>query len=86
MKPYVIGGDILLILKEMNLMKNLSAPNNLSNSYIKSLCTHTGVVFPSMKVAQVYDVFVQNQDCFGVCVIENQHPVGIMTREKLALN
>ena len=40
---------------------------------------------PDELVTNVYNIFKQNPDFFGVCVIENEVPVGVVTQEKLAL-
>ncbi len=80
-----IGKEVLLVLEEINQIKSNSAPNSLSSTCIKGLCTYTSIVLPNEKVSHVYDIFRQDANCFGLCVIENQKPVGIVTREKLAL-
>ena len=36
-------------------------------------------------VGDVFYIFTHNINCFGLCVIENEVPIGIVTREKLLL-
>lgn len=80
-----IRSEILKILKEINYKKNNAYINNISNIYIKNLCTPTTIVSPYESVTNVYNVINKNPDFFGVCVIENEVPVGVVTQEKLAI-
>ncbi len=80
-----ISQEVLQELKKINLRKNHTSQSIISNIYIENLCTATGIVSPTVMVPDVYDTFKKNPDCFGLCVIENELPVGIVTQEKLAL-
>lgn len=80
-----ISQEVLQELKKINLRKNHTSQSIISNIYIENLCTVTGIVSPTEMVPVVYDIFKKNPDCFGLCVIENEMPVGIVTQEKLAL-
>lgn len=80
-----IRKEILKILKEINYKKNNAYINNISNIYIKNLCTPTTIVSPYESVTHVYNVINKNPDFFGVCVIENEVPIGVVTQEKLAI-
>ncbi|MHB1393980.1 MAG: EAL domain-containing protein [Clostridia bacterium] len=80
-----IRQEVLQVLKKINLKKNHTSQSIISNIYITNLCTATGIISPTEMVPHVYDIFKQNPNCFGLCVIENDAPVGIVTQEKLAL-
>lgn len=80
-----IRPEVLQALKEITLKKNCMPQHGNSNSYIKNLCTYTDMIPPTKMVSHVYDMIKQNSDCIGLCVIENEIPVGIVTQEKLAL-
>ncbi|MEA4849531.1 MAG: GGDEF domain-containing protein, partial [Clostridiaceae bacterium] len=80
-----IRQDVLQELKKINLKKNHTSQSVISNIYISNICTTTGTVSPNEMVPEVYKIFKENPDCFGLCVIENGLPVGIVTKEKLAL-
>lgn len=71
-------------LKRFNQKKNNNYNNFISNICIKNLCTYTSVAFSNEMVSNVYDIFRLNPDCFGLCVIEDNLPVGIITQEKLS--
>lgn len=71
---------------ELNLRKNNTAVSGLFNNMcIENLCSRTGTVSPKELVPDVYDIFRHNPDCFGLCVTEDDVPLGIVTKESLAL-
>lgn len=80
-----ISQDILQILKRINHKKNHTTYSMISNIHIGNLCTATGIIHPNMMVPEVYDVFKNKPDCFGLCVIDKEVPVGIVTKESLTL-
>ncbi len=57
----------------------------ISNIYISNLCTSMGIVSPTETITNAYDFIKNNPDCFGLCMVENEVPVGIITKEKMAL-
>lgn len=80
-----IDEEVLNILKKINLRKNYTSQSIISNIYISNLCTRIGTASPKELVHNVYDEFKHNANCFGLCVVENEVPIGIITKEKLAL-
>ena len=80
-----IRQDVLQMLNEINLKKNHTSKNLTSNIYIANLCTSIGIISPNEMIPNVFDIFKHDLNCFGLCVIENEVPIGIVTREKLAL-
>jgi len=79
-----ISPKLLQVLRTSNLKKNQTLQRNVSNLYISNLCISIGTVSPNEIMPNVYKNFKCNPDCFGLCVVENDKPVGIITREKLA--
>lgn len=75
--------EIIDLVKDINFRKNNSVRDDSFSSSIKHLCTTTGIVCPAKKISQVCNIFETNQDCFGLCVVENDIPVGIISKEKL---
>lgn len=75
--------EVLKALKEINLKKNHTSQSTIANLYIKNLCTRIGTVSPDEMIPKVYDIFKCDPNCFGLCVIEDNVPVGIVTKEKL---
>lgn len=80
-----IDQRVLQALKKINLKRNHIYQSNISDIYIRNLCTYTCTITSREKVSDVYDVITHNADCIGLCVVENEMPVGIVTQEKLAL-
>lgn len=80
-----IEHDILAMIREFNRKKNDSLANNIFNTPIRHLCTSTETILHNTLVTDVYDRFKHDPGCFGLCVIANDLPVGIVTRERLAL-
>ena len=80
-----IRQDVLQMLKKINIKKNHTFKSLIPNIYISNLCTSIGAISPNEMVPNVFDTFKHDLNCFGLCVIENEVPIGIVTREKLAL-
>lgn len=80
-----IRQDVLQMLKKINLNKNHSSKSLVSNTRIKSICNSIGSISPDEIVLNVFYIFTHNPSCFGLCVIENEEVVGIVTREKLLI-
>ena len=80
-----IKHDVLQMINNINIKKTHTSKNLISNIYIANLCTSIGSIAPNEMIPKVFDIFKHDLNCFGLCVIENELPVGIVTREKLAL-
>lgn len=80
-----INVKLLSELIKLNTNKNNMQNNLISNIYIKNICSCSDVVLSDEKVTNVYNIFKQDPDNFGLCVVQNEFPVGIVTQEKLAL-
>ncbi len=80
-----IDQEVLQALKKVNLKRNHIYQSNISDIYIRNLCTYTRTINSREKVSDVYDICVNDPDSFGLCVVEDDMPVGIVVREKLAL-
>lgn len=80
-----IRQEILQMLKKINLEKNNTSKSLISNTCIGSLCTSMDSISPNEIVREVFYTFTHNLKCFGLCVMEDEVPLGIVTREKLSL-
>lgn len=80
-----IDHSVLKSIMEINSKKNYISYGFTSNIYIKYLSKLTGVVFPNEKVGDVYETFIRKVDCIGLCVVDDGIPLGIVTRENIAL-
>ena len=80
-----IANHVVKTIKESNLRKNHMIQYSASGIHIKNLCNPTGVAAPADLVADVYQIFKNDLDCYGLCIIENGAPVGVVSRSRLAL-
>ena len=79
-----VNYQLIQEINEMNQTKIEAQERNLNVS-IHNLCKYTGIVSPQVSSDFVYNIFKQNPSIFGLCIVENEIPLGIITREKLAL-
>ncbi|HHV09222.1 MAG TPA: GGDEF domain-containing protein [Clostridiales bacterium] len=70
---------------EINYQKDSRRKGKVPKEAVINVCKYTGIVAPGVTADYVYNVFMQNPDFFGLSVVENEMPLGIITREKLAL-
>lgn len=80
-----IREDILRLIRDLNRKKNDSMANNIFNTPIENLCTKTGTIVSKEIVPDVYDRLKHDPGCIGLCVVANDVPLGIVTKERLAL-
>jgi EAL domain-containing protein (putative c-di-GMP-specific phosphodiesterase class I)/GGDEF domain-containing protein/CBS domain-containing protein len=76
---------VLKALKLANMKRNHFSQSLINNLDIKNLCTTIEIVPPNEPATTVYEKITQTLNCLGVCVVENEIPVGIVTCDKLAL-
>jgi GGDEF domain-containing protein/CBS domain-containing protein len=69
----------------MSAKNNESIGSSLSCTDIKNICSYTGIVSSMVSSNYVYNIFKQNPNFFGLCVVDDEVPLGIITYEKLAL-
>lgn len=80
-----MGESVQRTIREINSRKNFKFLDTVSGTCIKELQKKTFVVQNFEKVGSVYEIFKRNNDCFGICVLDGFVPVGITTREGIAL-
>ncbi len=80
-----IEETVLKSIEVINARKNYSILGAASKITIINLSKKTIVVHPNVRVYDVYELFRKNKDCFGICVIDDNVPVGIVTREYIAV-
>ncbi len=80
-----IDKSVLKSIIEINSKKNYISAGVTSNIYIRNLAKTTRVVYPNEKVNAVYEIFIHDSDCLGLCVVDDDIPAGIITKEKIAL-
>ncbi len=80
-----INPDVLQAIKEINARKNQQLRDSFLNTTIRGLCSTTATISSCEMVFEVYDRMNKNSNMMGLCVVDNGIPVGIITKEKLAL-
>lgn len=80
-----ISWEVLNVLKDIALKENHTSQNIFSDAYISNICTYTNTISPKETVPHVYNRFKNDPDCFGLCVLEDEVAIGIITQEKLSL-
>ncbi len=80
-----IRTEVVQMIKRLNKKKNDALAINVFNMPVEKLCSKTGTLEQKTLVPVVYDLFKKDTSCFGFCVTSNNIPVGIVTREKLAI-
>jgi len=75
-----IAPEILRAVKDLVQAKERSQ----DRSCIGLLCTDAQVISPATKAIAVYEALKQQPECDGLCILEDDRPVGIITPEKLA--
>lgn len=84
-EPREINLGVIEAIQEINQLKQKQHQYGIFHLPIKLLCETTETGAPDEKVIDVYHRIKNNPDAIGLTVIENNIPVGIITREKLAL-
>lgn len=80
-----IDQSVVQSIIKINSRKNYISIGAASNIFIKNLSKPTNIVPPDEKVSVVYEDIIKTDDCLGLCVVENDKPAGIVTKEKIAL-
>ena len=76
-----ISKDIIDNIHYENKIKNRFFGTKIYDFYIKNICQPSMIVDEHFIVSQVGAVFEENKNLPGVCVINNNIPVGIITRK-----
>ena len=71
-------------IRHLNQKKNVVSNTSFPQNHIRLLSSYTDTVDPSEKVTSVYNFFNTNKFHFGLCVIKDDLPVGIITPEALS--
>lgn len=79
-----IPEDIRNTIRHLNQKKNAVSNTSFPHNHIKHLSTYTDTVAPKERVTTIYNFFNTHKYHFGLCVIEDDLPVGIITPEGLS--
>ena len=71
--------------KNEKFFANISYKSSTATLYIKNICSPVVTVSPDEMVPVIYETLINNTDMIGLCVVEDEIPLGIVTKEKLTL-
>lgn len=80
-----IDAHFLNMLNKINQKNTASLRDDTFNIPIFDICTYSETIGLNTPVPYVYEYFKYNPDSFGLCVVKNEKPIGIITKEKLNL-
>ncbi|MCX7715533.1 MAG: GGDEF domain-containing protein [Clostridia bacterium] len=80
-----IRNDLLNLIYEENRKKNHIYGYQLSDIYVENITVAAETVSPLMHVETIYNMLKEDENKLGYCVVENDFPVGIITRDKLIM-
>lgn len=80
-----INPDIVSRIRELSSNKSDHMLTYILNMPIEKICTKTGTIHPTASVDEVFQIFRHDPECFGLCICEDEIPLGVITKEKLAL-
>ncbi|MBH1941748.1 EAL domain-containing protein [Mobilitalea sibirica] len=72
-------------IMEINLSNNLAIYSYINNYSLKSICTYTESISPNDNIKCVNNVLKSNKCVPGLCVVDDNIPIGIIMKDKLAL-
>lgn len=79
-----IKDEVIRAITGSQNQNSITLASSITNTDIKNLCSYTGIVSPNVTAKYVFTIFQQNPEFFGLCVIDDGIPLGIITYEKLA--
>jgi len=74
---------VVEIVMEENANKRKLLDNRVLNDRIESICKLDKTIPPDILVSQVHEMFKENETLSGFCVVEDQMPIGVITRNAL---
>lgn len=83
-KILTINQDVIQSIQEINTKKSRMVCTDVYHSSIKYLCASTGTITSNESVLNAYNSMKQDPNCFGLCIVDNNIPLGIITKEKLS--
>lgn len=78
-----ISKDVVEIIMEENANKRKLLDNRVLDDRIESICKPDQTIFPDVLVSQVHEMFKSDETVSGFCVVEDEAPIGVITRNAL---
>lgn len=81
-----VNQNVIQDILDINVNVSQQSECNMRNSPIKCLCDNTATISPQGSVIKVYEKIKEDPNSFGLTIVEDGTPIGIITKEKLALS
>lgn len=78
-----IKSDVKAEIRELNIRKHSAGAHGSDSYYIRNIAANGITVYPEMVADEVMRYMEKNIKMPGICVLEGEKVVGIITREKL---
>lgn len=78
-----ISKDVVEIIMEENANKRKLLDNRVLDDRIESICKPDQTISPEVLVSEVHEMFKSEETVSGFCVVEDEAPIGVITRNAL---
>jgi len=75
-----IANDVVELIKQLNIKENDQYGHNISEVCISTISKKIQTLSPSVLVSDVDNIFKENPNLFGICVVEDEKVLGVITR------
>jgi diguanylate cyclase (GGDEF)-like protein len=75
-----IKEEVINKIKKINIKENLKLGYNIANVYISSIAKKLTTLRPNILVSKVDDIFKEDINLLGICVVEDEVVKGVVTR------
>ena len=78
-----ISKDVVEIIMDENANKRKLLDNRVLDDRIESICKLDKTISPDVLVSEVHEMFKSEETVSGFCVVEEEAPIGVITRNAL---
>lgn len=80
--PHIIPikNDVVELIKNLNIKENDQYGHNISNICIGTISKKIQTLSPNVLVSDVDNIFKENLNLFGICIVEDKKVLGVVTR------
>jgi diguanylate cyclase (GGDEF)-like protein len=75
-----IKNSVIELIKQLNIKDNDQYGHNISDVYIRTISKRIQTLSKNVLVSDVDNIFKGNQNLFGICIVEDEKVLGVVTR------
>ncbi|PRR84068.1 GGDEF domain-containing protein [Clostridium vincentii] len=81
-KPHIIPikNDVVELIKNLNIKEKNQYGHNISDICISTISKKIQTLRPDVLVSDVDSIFKENANLFGICIVEDERVLGVVTR------